>query len=164
MGLLDQVLGDVLGQMGNAQPRGAGMNAGSMGGSGLGAAAGAGAGGALLAMAMQFVSNYPGGLPALLSQLSGAGYGKQADSWVGAGQNMPISPDVLSQVFGQGRIGEMGRQFGVEDPNVAAGGLAALLPELVNQLTPQGQMEPQVQNASGDELASLLDGLRRNFG
>lgn len=158
MGLLDQVLGDVLGQMGQG-----GRQAAPAAG-GAGTAAGMAGGGALLAMAMQFVSNYPGGLPALLSQLSGAGYGKQADSWVGTGQNMPISPDVLSQIFGKGQIQDMGRQFGVEDPSVAAGGLAALLPELVNQLTPQGRMEPQVERASGDELASLLDGLRRNFG
>jgi uncharacterized protein YidB (DUF937 family) len=158
MGLLDQVLGDVLAQSG-----------GNAGRARPGAASGAGAaqmagGGALLAMAMQFVSNYPGGLPALLSQLTGGGQSRQVDSWVGAGQNEPISPDVLSQIFGQGRIEDAGRQFGVEDPRLAAGGLAALLPELVNQLTPQGKLEPQVENASGDELASLLDGLRRNFG
>jgi uncharacterized protein YidB (DUF937 family) len=153
MGLLDQVLGDVLGQMGNAAPQAQTQNAAGMAG-----------GSALLAMAMQFVSNYPGGLPALLSQFTRAGYGQQADSWVGKGQNMPITPDVLGQIFGQGQIQQMGRQFGVEDGNVAAGGLAALLPELINQLTPQGQMEPQLQKASGDELASLMEGLRRNFG
>jgi uncharacterized protein YidB (DUF937 family) len=77
---------------------------------------------------------------------------------------MPISPEVLGQIFGQGQIQQMGRQFGVEDPTVASGGLAALLPELINQLTPQGRVEPQIQNASGDELASLMEGLRRNFG
>ncbi len=146
MGLLDQVLGDVLGQLGNsAAPPSQSPNAAGMAG-----------GSALLAMAMKFVSN--------LSQFSRAGYGQQADSWVGSGQNMPISPDVLGQIFGQGQIQQMGRQFGVEDPSVASGGLAALLPELINQLTPQGRVEPQIQNASGDELASLMEGLRRNFG
>jgi uncharacterized protein YidB (DUF937 family) len=163
MGLLDQLLGDVLGQMTNGQApqqarapgMGAGMSPGGM--------AAAGGGGALLGMAMQFVANYPGGLPALLAKLSGAGFGQQASSWVGTGQNVPISPDVLAQVFGQGQIQQMGQQFGVE-PNVAAGGLAALLPELVNQLTPQGRIEPGMEQASGDDLASLMEGLRRNFG
>ncbi len=157
MGLLDQLLGDVLGQMGNAQaPQQARMP-------GAGGMAAAGGGGALLAMAMQFVANYPGGLPALLAKFSGAGYGEQASSWVGTGQNMPISPEVLSQIFGQGEMQQVGRQFGVE-PTVAAGGLAALLPELVNQLTPQGRVEPGMEKASGDDLASLMEGLRRNFG
>jgi uncharacterized protein YidB (DUF937 family) len=151
MGLLDQVLGGVLGQM-NADSAPRGTNAAGMAG-----------GGALLAMAMQFISSYPGGLPALLAKLSGSGYGQQADSWVGKGENQPISPDVLSQIFGQSQIGGVGRQFGV-DESTAAGGLAALLPELVNQLTPQGHVEPQVQQATGDELGALLDGLRRNFG
>ena len=164
MGRLDQLLGDVLNQMGNAQaPQQGRMPAGMQSGMSPGGMAAAGGGGALLAMAMQFVSNYPGGLPALLAKLSGAGYGQQASSWVGSGQNMPISPEVLSQIFGQGEMQQVGRQFGVE-PNVAAGGLAALLPELVNQLTPQGRMEPEVERAQGDDLASLMEGLRRNFG
>jgi uncharacterized protein YidB (DUF937 family) len=166
MGLLDELLGGVIGQMGQqggqqgGQP-GASQGHAAPGGAGLGAAAGGG--GALLAMAMQFVSNYPGGLPALIGQFTKAGHGEQASSWVGQGQNAPISADVLSQVFGQERIEQAGQQFGV-DPQVAAGGLAGLLPELVNQLTPKGQIEPQVRNASGDELASLLEGLKRNFG
>ena len=152
MGLLDQVLGDVLGGMnGQAAPKGGPGAAGMAGGS------------ALLAMAMQFVANYPGGLPALLAKLSGAGYGKQADSWVGTGQNMPISPDVLSQIFGQSQLGSVGKQFGV-DESTAAGGLAALLPELVNQLTPQGSVEPRLQQATGDDLGALLESVRRNFG
>jgi uncharacterized protein YidB (DUF937 family) len=58
---------------------------------------------------------------------------------------------------------QMGQQLGV-DSNVAAGGLAALLPELVNQLTPQGRIDPQVEQAQGNDLASLMEGLRRNFG
>lgn len=159
MALLDELLGGVLGQMGQQQ----GSPMGRAAPSGMGAAAGAGLGGSLLAMAMQFVANYPGGLPALLSQFSRAGYGEQANSWVSEGQNQPISADVLSQIFGQGTLQQMGQQFGV-DPQVAAGGLAGLLPEIVNQLSPQGQLEPRVQSAQGDELASLLDGLRRNFG
>jgi uncharacterized protein YidB (DUF937 family) len=114
-------------------------------------------------MAMQFIANYPGGLPALLGKLSGAGYGKQADSWVGTGQNLPISPEVLSQIFGQSQVGNAAQQFGV-DETTAAGGLAALLPELVNQLTPQGRLEPQVEQATGDELGALLASVTRNFG
>lgn len=158
MGLLDELLGGVLGQMNPQQ--GASVGQGAAPGAG---AAGAGAGGALLAMAMQFVANYPGGLPALLSQFSKAGYGAQADSWVGRGQNQPIPADVLGQIFGQGRIEQAGQQFGV-DPGMAAGGLASLLPEIVNQLTPGGEVEPRLQQAQGDELASLLQGLQRNFG
>lgn len=151
MGLLDQVLGGVLGQM-NGQQAPQGANTAGMAG-----------GGALLAMAMQFIANYPGGLPALLAKLNGAGYGQQADSWVGTGQNQPIAPEDLAQIFGKSQVGSVGQQFGV-DEGTAAGGLAALLPEIVNQLTPQGHVEPHVQQASGDDLGALLDGLRRNFG
>ena len=54
-----------------------------------------------------------GGLGGLLEQMQRAGYGEQARSWVGTGQNMPISPDVLGQIFGQGGIEEIARQAGV---------------------------------------------------
>ncbi len=158
MGLLDQMLGDVLGQM-NGQTNGQSGQSAARGAN----AAGMAGGSALLAMAMQFVANYPGGLPALLAKLSGAGYGKQADSWVGKDQNQPISPDVLSQIFGQSQVGSVGKQFGV-DESTAAGGLAALLPELVNQLTPQGRLEPHVEQATGDDLGALLQSVTRNFG
>jgi uncharacterized protein YidB (DUF937 family) len=147
MGLLDQVLGGVLGQMGGATAPAQSANAG----------------GSLLEMAMQFVSSYPGGLPALLAQLQQAGLGQQAQSWIGTGPNMSLSPDDLASAIGPGQLQQMGQQFGL-DPRIAAGGLAGLLPEIINQLTPQGQLEPHVQQAQGDELASLLNGLRSNFG
>ncbi len=146
MGLLDDLLAGALGSAGAQQH-----------------AAPASAGGSLLDMAMQFVARYPGGLPALLSQLGGAGLGAQTRSWVGTGANMPVSPEDLLNALGHGQVAQMGQQFGV-DQRTAAGGLAALLPELVNQLTPQGHVEPRLEQAQGDELASLLNGLRGNFG
>jgi uncharacterized protein YidB (DUF937 family) len=88
------------------------------------------------------------GLEAILGQLTQSGLGDHVKSWVGTGQNMPLSADQLTQAFGQGQVQQWAQQLGLNQQQ-AAGGLAAALPELINQLTPQGQV-PQ---------ASQLDGL-----
>ena len=145
MGLLDELLGGMMGQMGG-QPGGRTQAAPQTGN-------------ALLDLVMQFVQSYPGGLPALLQAFSRAGYGNQAASWVGTGQNLPISPDVITQILGGQRVQSMGRDFGV-DSQLAAGGLASLLPEIINQLTPEGRVDPRHEQAQGDEFAALLEGVR----
>ena len=98
-----------------------------------------------------------GGLGGLLEQMQRAGYGEQARSWIGTGQNMPVSPDVLGQIFGQGGIEEIARQAGVT-PQEASTGLSELLPEVVDRFTPDGQV-PDL-----DQLALSVESLRRRMG
>ena len=149
MGLLDGLLGGVLqsalgggqqssGLQGQLINLALGMLTKS--GQGAGGAGGAGGGG--------------GGLDQILGQFTQAGLGQQAQSWVGNGPNMPVSPDQLTQVFGQGQIQQWAKQLGV-DHQQAAGGLAAALPELINQLTPKGQV-PQASELDG--LLGMLRG------
>jgi uncharacterized protein YidB (DUF937 family) len=139
-------LGDILGQvLGGGAQRGGGGGMGDILGQVLGGGAGGGASGGM------------GGLGGLLEQMQRAGYGEQARSWVGTGQNMSISPDVLGQIFGQGGIEEIARQAGVT-PQEASTGLSELLPEVVNQVTPDGQV-PDL-----DQLALSVENLRRRMG
>jgi uncharacterized protein YidB (DUF937 family) len=134
MGLLDQLLNQALGQDTEKPQRNQ-----------------------LLDLAMHFVQNYPGGLAGLVQQFTNAGYGQQARSWVGTGQNMPISTDDLLQVLGQGHVQSIEQRTGLS-AQAASGGLAALLPMLVDQLTPQGHVEDQT------DLASALSTLRGKLG
>ena len=122
MGLLDQVIGAVAGQIGNAQ--------------------GGGAGNPLLQMVMQLIQNQPGGLQGLIEQFTRAGLGQQAQSWVSTGANLPVSAEDLMKVFGGsgGQLGQMMSQMGL-DQNQAMGGLADMLPQVVDKLTPNGQIE-----------------------
>ena len=138
-------MGDILGQVlgGGAQRGGGGM--GDILGQVLGGGASGGTGGGM------------GGLGGLLEQMQRSGYGEQARSWVGTGQNMPISPDVLGQIFGQGGIEEIARQAGVT-PQEASAGLSELLPEVVDRVTPDGQV-PDL-----DQLALSVENLRRRMG
>jgi uncharacterized protein YidB (DUF937 family) len=140
-------LGDILGQIlgGGGAQRGGGGGLGDILGQVLGGAGGGGGGG------------MGGGLGGLLEQMARAGYGEQARSWVGTGQNMPISPDVIGQIFGQGGIAEIARQAGVSERE-ASEGLSQLLPEVVDRVTPNGQV-PDL-----DQLAASVEDLRKRLG
>jgi uncharacterized protein YidB (DUF937 family) len=113
----------------------------------LGGAGGNGGGNPMLEVVMQMLSNsgQGGGLAGLVQTFQQNGLGEQMASWVGTGQNLPISAEQLQAVLGGGQLGQIAGQLGVNESQ-AAGGLADLLPQVIDQLTPNGQL-PQ-----GDDL------------
>jgi uncharacterized protein YidB (DUF937 family) len=156
MGLLDGIVGQVLGGLaqgglGQAGSRrgGAGPAGGGLGGAGIAA---------LIALALQLMQR-SGGLENVLGRLRAQGHAREADSWVGTGGNLPVSPDVLSQIFGRDEVASAAQRMGV-DPGTALGGLADVFPEVVNQMTPQGRVE----SGSDDLVARALEELSRNRG
>jgi uncharacterized protein YidB (DUF937 family) len=100
-----------------------------------------------------------GGLGGLLQQLQAAGLGHQADSWVGSGDNEPVTAEQLRNALGPDSVHELAMQAGVSDEE-ASGGLAALLPELVHQLTPEGRLPAD----EGGQVDTALADLRRSLG
>ncbi|MFO1303322.1 MAG: YidB family protein [Burkholderiales bacterium] len=147
MGLLDGLLGQLMGG-GQVDPRQQGMP-GGMGG--LGAAGGA----ALIGVVLQLLQRN-GGLGGLLSQMQQAGYGSQAQSWIGTGQNEAISPDVLSKIFGQGQMQDIARELGMSHDE-AASTVAHALPNVVDRMTPGGA----IAHDSDDLVARTLQELMR---
>jgi hypothetical protein len=101
------------------------------------------------------------GLENLLGKLRQQGMGEQVDSWVSTGPNQPVEPHQVQAAFGEEQLHGMAQQFGM--PTGALGGiLAQLLPELVNRLTPNGQMPqslPGGLGGLGGIAASVLGGL-----
>jgi uncharacterized protein YidB (DUF937 family) len=136
MGLLDSILGDVMGSATGATGQQAADPLGSI----LASLAGGNQQqtGSLLAAAMSMLQQ-SGGLGGALDKLRSSGLGAQADSWVGTGANMPISPDQLQQAFGGSALGNIASQLGLSQGH-AGSAMAQILPELINQLTPNGQM------------------------
>ena len=136
MGLLDSVLGNILGGGGGASSPIGGvlssmLGGGSMGGMGgqpgaMGGIGGMGAGGG-------------GGLGGLVSSFEQAGLGHLTQSWVGNGPNQPVSPDQLQGVLGQGQVQTMASQAGME-PHDFLSQLSQHLPNAVHGMTPGGQM------------------------
>jgi uncharacterized protein YidB (DUF937 family) len=80
-----------------------------------------------------------GGLSDLLKQLQDSGHGEVAKSWVGTGQNHPISPTDLGSALGADRISTLTSQFGISQQELLDG-LSHYLPQVVDHLTPSGQV------------------------
>lgn len=97
-------------------------------GLGGGAAAGGGLGGIL-----------SGGLGDLVKQFQSAGKGDEASSWVGTGQNKPIPTADLAQVLTPDQMEFLMAKTGLSREDLLAG-LSRELPEVVNELTPQGRL------------------------
>ena len=177
MGILDDLLGGLAGQAtGNRPTRssagGGGMNqvlvallpvvlgmlANRSRGRSSSLSPGAGGGlGDVLGQVLGGASGGGGGLGGLLGQLQRSGFGAQADSWVSRGTNKPISPEAMSEIFGQDGLEQISRQAGVTEEE-ASRGLSELLPEVVDRMTPDGQV-PDDQ-----ALAQSVDAFARRLG
>jgi uncharacterized protein YidB (DUF937 family) len=126
MGLLDTVLGSVLGGGGqSAQPGGAGALMQIV--AAMLANQGSGAGGGL------------GGLAGLAEQFQRGGMGDVMNSWIGKGENQPIAPDQLGNVLGGDLLGKLTQQTGMGQGDLL-GQLSQLLPQMVDQATPEGRI------------------------
>lgn len=137
MGLLDSILGSV---MGGGQSQNSGQAA-------------------LINAVIQMIANKGGnngGLAGLVQALQQGGLGDVASSWVGKGQNMPVSPEQLRNALGGsdggGLLAQLAQSAGLSQ-NEASSQLSQILPGLVDKLTPDGQI-PQ-----SDSLQSMLGGL-----
>jgi uncharacterized protein YidB (DUF937 family) len=98
-----------------------------------------------------------GDLGSLLEQFQRMGYAEQANSWVGGGANLPISPDIIAQVFGRDGLSQIAAQAGLTESEASVG-LSQILPDVVDRLTPHGQM-PDL-----DSLVASVDDLQRRLG
>jgi uncharacterized protein YidB (DUF937 family) len=110
----------------------------------------------LLQMALQLLLQH-GGLQGMLGKFQQAGYGDQAQSWIGTGSNLPIDAGALSQIFGQGTLGQIAQQLGVSHEE-AAGQLAQELPNVVDRMTPDGHIPDGSNDLVNEALASLQRG------
>jgi uncharacterized protein YidB (DUF937 family) len=153
-GGLGDLLGGVLGGHGG-QGGGLGDVLGGLLG-GAGGNSGAGGVGAVLGGVLAGGAGGAGGLGSLLEQFQRAGFGEQVSSWVGGGQNLPISPAAIAQVFGGEALAQVAQQAGVSETE-ASEGLSQLLPEVVDRVTPDGQV-PNLE-----QLAASAVALTRQF-
>jgi uncharacterized protein YidB (DUF937 family) len=144
MGLLDSVLGQVLG----------------------GANAGAPAGGSadLLRAVVQMLGNSGGpgggGLEDLIARFQRGGLGDVIASWISTGQNLPVSADQLREVLGNDTIGALAGQTGASHGDLL-GQLAQMLPQVVDHLTPQGRVPEGGLGSVGDLMDALQGALGR---
>jgi uncharacterized protein YidB (DUF937 family) len=90
------------------------------------------------AVVKKFQTNDGGGLSALLQQLEAKGLGQVAQSWIGTGNNLPISAEQIENALGSEQIQQLAAKVGVS-PDVIKSHLAEILPKIVDRLTPDGK-------------------------
>ena len=101
----------------------------------------------------QLTGNENGGLGALFAKLNSGGLADEVKSWIGHGENKPVTGDQVTKALGDEQVAKMAEQTGVS-PQEAADHLAQALPKTVDKLTPDGQMpDPQ---ALQDGIAKLV--------
>src|SRR5687768_4978235 len=80
-----------------------------------------------------------GGLPGLLGKAKREGLGDKADSWVSTGKNQPVSASQIEKLLGNDQVASIAAKLGIS-PDTAAKQISAVLPKLVDQLTPNGKV------------------------
>ncbi len=97
-----------------------------------------------------------GGLSGLVQMFQDKGLGDTVSSWISTGKNLPVSADQIKQARGSDQIQQISENVGVSQEE-ASTGLADLLPEIIDKLTPDGKMP------ENDMLAQELNMLKSKF-
>src|SRR5512135_512290 len=97
-----------------------------------------------------------GGLSGLAQTFKDKGLGDVVSSWIGTGKNLPVSADQINQALGSEQIQQISEKMGVSQEE-ASKGLAGLLPEIIDKLTPEGKVP------EGNLLAQGLDTLKKKI-
>jgi uncharacterized protein YidB (DUF937 family) len=105
-----------------------------------------------------------GGVEGLARNFESRGLGAEAASWIGTGANRSISPAQLIEALGAGRVDALGRRAGLGG-GAAAAAIAAILPALIDKLTPDGRApEPgRMRDLGGSILGSGAPRPRPDF-
>jgi uncharacterized protein YidB (DUF937 family) len=117
MGLLDQVISAAATSLGGGQQAGANP---------------------MVSAVLQLLNSpQVGGIEGLVKAFQSNGLGDVARSWVSTGQNMPASAEQVQSALGGGQIGQLASSLGISETQ-ASSQLAQYLPQIIDQLTPNG--------------------------
>ena len=96
------------------------------------------------------------GLEGLIQNFKSQGMNDIISSWINTGKNLPISGNQIQNVLGMDQILQIAKQLGASKKEVS-GGLASLLPEIIDKLTPSGTLP------EGDALNQGLSKLTKDL-
>jgi uncharacterized protein YidB (DUF937 family) len=104
---------------------------------------------------VSMIGGQKGGLEGFVQQLAGKGLGDIVNSWVSTGQNLPISADQLKVGLGNTTVSQLASKTGMTSDELTSQ-LASLLPQVVDRLTPDGQIPKGDIAAQGMNLLKSL--------
>ena len=113
------------------------------------------------------ILNEVGGLEGMLGKAKELGIEQTVSSWIGTGQNEPVSPDQIHNLLGADAVQNVAQKMGFSVQQVLPL-LAQFMPMIIDHLTPKGQIEQGATGAQGLDLggviASVLKGNSGNLG
>ncbi len=123
----------------------------------LGKVLGGGTQNPLMDIVLGLITNpQSGGLQGLIQMFNQKGLGNAMSSWISTGENQAVSGDQIQHALGGDFIQQIAQQLGSSNSEVS-GGLANLLPDVIDKLTPTGKVP------EGDQLAQGLEMLKKSF-
>lgn len=128
MGLFDSVAGAVLGKLGGEEGN--------------------------MAQAAIDLFNQNGGVEGIVEKFKQGGLAEEAASWVGTGANMTVTSEQVASVLGDGEIANLAAKFGLT-PDFISNKIAEHLPNIVDKLTPNGQVDGESGNVMNAVLSML---------
>lgn len=102
-------------------------------------------GGVVGAEALSLLKDYVekhGGIEGVVSQLEQTSVGQQVKSWVGTGENLPVSADQIRDALGSQKVKDLAASVGIP-PEKVSELLAQYLPVAVDKATPEGKLPSQ---------------------
>jgi uncharacterized protein YidB (DUF937 family) len=82
-----------------------------------------------------------GSIGGLLKQLQEGGLERQIGSWLGNGQNLPVTPTQIKEALGNEQVKQIAKQLGLP-VDEALKKMSEFFPEAVNQASPNGELKP----------------------
>ena len=147
-------LGDILGSVLGSQATGGRTSRSGFGGKGMLIAA-------LMPMVLSWIKRN-GGLSGALSKITGMGYDNQARSWMSNQEaNDNLDPNEITRLFDESEIQQVAAHTGANEMEVRQG-LAELLPEVMNQLTPNGNLDNEPE--ANEEINQIMNQLSSCLG
>jgi uncharacterized protein YidB (DUF937 family) len=105
----------------------------------------------LVSAVLSTLAAQPGGIQGLIQQFHAKGLAGIISSWVGKGQNLPISPEQVQGALGSQQVEAIAAKAGIS-PEAAKAGLAQYLPQIIDHLTPNGEIPEGDVMSKGMEL------------
>ncbi len=113
---------------------------------------------ALLPIVLAYIQKN-GGLSGVLNKFNQNGLANKAQSFVNTGSNEPMNSEEVQHLFDANEIQEICQQTGASEGEVCQG-IAELLPQVMNELTPHGSVDDD-ENDANNEISEILQQFAR---
>src|SRR5262245_26431498 len=156
MGTLDSILANLSSLAGGQTSSPFGAPAANARGSAAPSAGGV----SLIALALQMLQQN-GGIQGVLAKFQKAGYQEQAQSWVATGRHLPLGGAPFQKALTGGGIGQIASMLGLSRAE-ASTQMASVLPDVIDRMTPEGQIPDEQDDLLSKGLAMLTGGRTGN--